>query len=97
MFIHRVRNLVAIIQCVSEELEAKDPRIPFPEAYECSIYTAAKWQLLYPNNNQYTGHLTDNNDSNSDTDDQHDDDEVQIVLFLLEEECCFVLNKFVVC
>ena len=58
MFIHRVRNLVANIQCISEELEAKNPRIPFPEAYECSIYTAAKWQLLYPDNNQYTGHLT---------------------------------------
>jgi hypothetical protein len=29
----------------------------FSEAYEGSIYTGEKWQLLYPNNTQYTGHL----------------------------------------
>ena len=28
----------------------------FFEAYEGSVYTAEKWQLLYPNNTQYTGH-----------------------------------------
>ena len=29
----------------------------FAEAYEGSLYTLEKWQLLYPNNVQYTGHL----------------------------------------
>ena len=29
----------------------------FSEAYEGSIYTGEKLQLLYPNNTQYTGHL----------------------------------------
>ena len=29
----------------------------FSEAYEGSIYTLEKWQLLYPNNVQYTGHI----------------------------------------
>ena len=29
----------------------------FSEAYEGSIYTGEKWQLLYPNNTQYTGHF----------------------------------------
>ena len=29
----------------------------FAEAYEGSLYTGEKWQLLYPNNVQYTGHL----------------------------------------
>jgi len=29
----------------------------FSEAYEGSIYTGEKWQLLYPNNIQYTGHI----------------------------------------
>ncbi len=29
----------------------------FSQAYEGSIYTLEKWQLLYPNNIQYTGHI----------------------------------------
>ena len=29
----------------------------FSEAYEGSIYTGEKWQLLYPNNMQNTGHI----------------------------------------
>ena len=56
-FIHRTRNLVANIQIISELLEEKTPRMNFSEAYEGSVYTGAKWQLLYPNNTQYTGHL----------------------------------------
>ena len=56
-FIHRTRNLVANIQIISELLEDKNPRMIFSEAYEGSIYTGEKWQLLYPNNTQYNGHL----------------------------------------
>ena len=55
-FIHRTRNLVANIQIISELLEDKNPTMIFFEAYEGSVYTAEKWQLLYPNNTQYTGH-----------------------------------------
>jgi len=56
-FIHRTRNLVANIQIICELLEDKNPRMIFSEAYEGSIYTGEKWQLLYPNNIQYTGHI----------------------------------------
>ena len=56
-FIHRTRNTVANIQIISELLEGKNPRMIFAEAYEGSFYTLEKWQLLYPNNVQYTGHL----------------------------------------
>ena len=56
-FIHRTRNLVANIQIISELLEDKTPRMIFAEAYEGSLYTLEKWQLLYPNNVPYTGHL----------------------------------------
>jgi hypothetical protein len=55
-FIHRTRNLVANIQIICELLD-KNPRMIFSEAYEGSIYTLEKWQLLYPNNVQYTGHI----------------------------------------
>ena len=56
-FIHRTRNLVANIQIISELLEDTTPRMIFAEAYEGSLYTRENWQLLYPNNVQYTGHL----------------------------------------
>ena len=57
-FIHRTRNLVANILIISELLEDKNPRMIFSKAYEGSIYnTGEKWQQLYPNNTQYTGHL----------------------------------------
>ena len=47
-FIHRTRNLVANIQIICELLEDKNPRM---------IFSQEKWQLLYPNNIQYTGHI----------------------------------------
>ena len=56
-FIHRTRNIVANIQIICELLEDKNPRMIFSQAYEGSIYTLEKWQLLYPNNHQYTGHI----------------------------------------
>ena len=48
---------MANIQIISELLEDKTPRMIFAEAYEGSLYTGEKWQLLYPNNVQYTGHI----------------------------------------
>ena len=56
-FIHRIRNLVGIIQVISESLESKNPRLTFSEAYVGSTYTHEKWKLHFANNTQYTCHL----------------------------------------
>jgi len=56
-FVHRIRNLVANIQVISESLENKTPRLTFSQAYEGSTYTEEKWKLHFANNTQYTGHL----------------------------------------
>ena len=55
-FVHRIRNLVANIQVISESLENKNPRLTFPEAYKGSTYTKEKWKLQFATSTQYTGH-----------------------------------------
>ena len=56
-FVHRIRNLVANIQVISESLENKNPRLTFSQAYEGSTYTEEKWKLHFATSTQYTGHL----------------------------------------
>jgi hypothetical protein len=57
MFLHRTRTLIANIQCISEEVEDKNPKMSFSDAFESSFLTDEKWRQQHPNNTQYVLHL----------------------------------------
>jgi len=57
MFLHRTRNLIANIQCISEEFEDKNPKMSFSDVFKSSFLTDEKWRQQHPNNTQYALHL----------------------------------------